>query len=76
MPLYHFTFTNGRHVITDLEGVDLANLAAAREHALSDARRLMDRHIACAIDQWRVDITNEDGQPMMTVPFFEVGWPN
>ena len=42
VPRYFVEFTNGPHTLADTEGVDLADLRAARECAIEDARFLIE----------------------------------
>jgi len=41
MPIYYLHLRNGDQVIPDLEGVDLPDLATAKDEALHSARELM-----------------------------------
>ncbi len=75
MPRYFF---NLRHrpgpagLAEDHEGDELADVNAAREHALSQARDLIARGRNEIIRDWMVcsfEITDEQGQPVLTVPF-------
>lgn len=75
MPRY---FRNIRHrpgpagLVMDPEGDDLADVNAAREHALAAARKMIAHDRLTMIRDWMVcsfEITDEDGQPVLTVPF-------
>lgn len=75
MPRYFF---NVRHrpgpngLAEDHEGDELADVAAAREHALSVARDMIARARHVMIRDWMVcsfEILDEDGQHVLTVPF-------
>ena len=75
MPRYFF---NVRHrpgpagLAIDEEGDDLADLNAAREHALSVARTMIARERLTMIRDWMVcsfEIEDEDAQLLLTVPF-------
>jgi hypothetical protein len=75
MPRYFFSL---RHrsgpagLAVDEEGDDLASLAAAREHALLIARDMIRRTRTDIVRDWMVcsfEITDENGQLVMTVPF-------
>ena len=75
MPLYFF---NVRHrpgsagLAVDPEGEELADVNAARERALSQARAMIARERHTFIRDWMdcsFEITDEDGQPVLTVPF-------
>lgn len=75
MPRYFF---NIRHrpgpagLAEDLEGDELADVNAAREHALSEARKSIAHDRLTMIRDWMVcsfEIVDEQGQPVLTVPF-------
>ena len=75
MPQYYF---NVRHrpgpagVSSDPEGDELADVNAAREHALSVARKMIARDRLTLIRDWLVcsfEITDEAGALVLTVPF-------
>ena len=75
MPRYFF---NIRHrsgpagLAVDPEGEELADVNAAREGALSQARAMIARERHTFIRDWMdcsFEITDEDGQPVLTVPF-------
>ncbi|UYW24764.1 hypothetical protein OKC48_15930 [Methylorubrum extorquens] len=76
MPRYFF---NVRHrpgpagLAEDREGDELVDVAAAREHALSEAKAVIARDDRPAtIRDWMdcsFEITDEDGQHVLTVPF-------
>lgn len=75
MPRYFF---NVRHrpgpdgLAEDHEGDALADVSAAREHALSEARAMIARDQLDIIRDWMTcsfEITDETGQHVLTVPF-------
>jgi len=75
MPRYFF---NIRHrpgpagLAEDPEGDELADVNAAREHALSVARKMIARERLTLIRDWMVcsfEIVDEEGRPVLTVPF-------
>ena len=75
MPSYFF---NVRHrpgpagLSEDLEGDELADVNAAREQALSVARKMIARDRLTMIPDWLVcefEITDEAGRPVLTAPF-------
>ncbi len=78
MPRYHFNFTNGERFMEDAEGIDLPDEVAVREEALGMARDLA-RESVDGIDAWlawRIEITDENGRLVMTVPFSATGQPS
>ncbi|MER2249686.1 hypothetical protein ABS772_07130 [Methylorubrum podarium] len=75
MPRYFF---NIRHrpgpdgLAEDHEGDELADITAAREHALSEARTMITRDQLDIVRDWMTcsfEISDEAGQPVLTVPF-------
>jgi hypothetical protein len=64
--------TNGPHTLADIEGVELADLAAARKYAIADARTLIAQHMIPGWRRWRVEILDEDGHTLLTIPFSDV----
>jgi hypothetical protein len=78
MPRYYF---NVRHrpgpagLAVDPEGDDLADIHAARAHALSVARAMVARERLTMIRDWMVcmfEISDEAGQRVLTVPFSDI----
>ena len=56
----------------DHEGDELPDAAAAREHALSVARKMIAQDRLTLIRDWMVcafEIADADGRPVLTVPF-------
>ena len=75
MPRYFF---NLRHrlgpagLAQDLEGDELPDVDAAREHALAQARDIIARTRTDIVRDWMVcsfEVTDEQSQPVLTVPF-------
>ncbi|CAO4132563.1 DUF6894 family protein [Methylorubrum extorquens] len=75
MPRYFF---NVRHrpgpagLAEDREGDELVDVAAAREHALSEAKAVIARDQLATIRDWMdcsFEIMDGDGQLVLTVPF-------
>ncbi|MEG9505347.1 MAG: hypothetical protein MIN69_26440 [Methylorubrum extorquens] len=75
MPRYFF---NVRHrpgpagLAEDHEGDELVDVAAAREHAIAEARAMTAQDQLATIRDWMVcsfEITDEAGQLVLTVPF-------
>ena len=75
MPRFFF---NVRHrdgpagLAIDDEGDDLADVDAAREHALSQARKMIAKDRLTLIRDWMVcsfEVTDEAGGTVLTVPF-------
>ena len=78
MPRYFF---NLRHrpgpdgLAVDPEGDELADMTAAREHALFVIRDTVTRTRTDIVRDWFVcsfEITDEEGRPVMTVPFSDI----
>ncbi|TXN72831.1 hypothetical protein [Methylobacterium sp. WL6] len=58
----------------DEEGDELPDVAAARDHALSEARKMIARDRLTMIRDWMVcsfEVTDEAGTHVLTVPFSE-----
>ena len=74
MPLYFIHFSSPDALYEDLEGVELADDAAAHEYAILDARYLMDEGIARHDEWplWRVEVINEAGRQLLNVSFAEL----
>ena len=69
MPRYYFSLTNDR-LFDDTDGLELPDLAAAREEAGGFAHDLM--RMEPARRDWRgctVRVTDEDQQPLFDLPF-------
>ena len=70
MPRYYFHLYNHDR-IPDEEGVDLPDLAAARQEAVLSARELMAADVArgrLQLDQ-RIEVTDENSRIVLAVPF-------
>lgn len=74
MPRYFFSFTDGKSTLRDREGEVLRDEAAARKHAVEDARYLLRHSITgmTAENGWRVEVTDRHGRVLFVVPFAEV----
>ena len=74
MSLYYIHFTGTDGFYEDLEGVELADDAAAREYAILDAQYLMDEGLARYGEwsAWRVEVVNEAGRQVLTLSFSDL----
>lgn len=78
MPRYFFNLRYGTgtgKLAVDPEGDDLADVDAARQHALQEARGLIAGPPAFAVRDWFVcsfEIEDENDQPVLTVPFSDL----
>lgn len=78
MPRYFFNLRYGPgpdKLAVDPEGDDLASVEEAHQHALQSIRSLIAGPPSHAVRDWFVcslEITDEAGRPIMTVPFTEV----
>ena len=71
MPRYFFNIRDGYDVDEDEEGIDLPDIEAARAEALATVEELRDElRDAGNIE---LEITDETGRRLLTVPFFRVG---
>jgi hypothetical protein len=71
MPLFYFTLKAGQKTIPDPEGQELADMSAARLHALVVARQLM-RHREKESRSWRIQVCDDYLQPLFEVFFAEI----
>lgn len=75
MPRYFFNIRyrpGPAGLAVDPEGDELPNVNAAREHALAQARVMIERTRTDMVRDWMVcafEVMDEDGQPVFTVPF-------
>lgn len=71
MPRYYFNILDGESRIPDPEGEELPSVEVARQLVLADIRAIMhkrDRY-GSHWDTKRIDITDEDGRSVLTLPF-------
>ena len=75
MPHYYFDCTDGQRFVLDDEGIDLSDRDAARALARALAKGLMEASRPSIRDWsgWAVDVTDEAGEPVMSVPFLSPG---
>lgn len=71
MARYYFNLKNGRSTIPDPDGTDLADDAAAREHAVVVAREAM-RNNEARTRNWRIQVCGGDRKPRFEVLFAAV----
>ena len=71
MPRYFFNIRDGHDVDEDEEGVELPDLDAAKAEALATVEELRDE-LADA-GNIELEITDETGRRLLTVPFFRSG---
>lgn len=71
MPRYFFHLRNGRHVLLDPDGQDLADDAAAAERALSEARFLISQDVLTGVIDLaqRVDVEDPEGRIIHSLAF-------
>ena len=74
MAVYYIHFSSADQLYEDLEGVELADDAAAREYAILDAQYLMDEGIARHGEwpTWRVEVVNEAGGQLLSLSFADL----
>lgn len=71
MPRYHFHLHECGQIISDDEGIDLPDVAAAHEEAVTSAREL----IAAEVQQGRlclrcrIEVVDEQQRPVLVLPF-------
>jgi hypothetical protein len=70
MPRFYFHVDDGGHVIPDRDGFVLPDIRAVRAEAISAAGEMIrDLHRALTTSEWRMDVTNAAGQPVLTLRF-------
>jgi hypothetical protein len=71
MPRYFFNLKTVRHTVRDLDGTELLDEGAAREHARGVAGELM-RNSKPFTRSWRLDVCREAGRPCFQLLFVDV----
>ena len=71
MQLFYFILKTGRQAIPDPEGQELANTAAARQHAIAVAQQLM-RNREQDTRSWHIQVCDDYLRPLFNVYFVEV----
>lgn len=73
MPRFFFHVVDRAGIAADEDGLDVADLAAAREVALKGARDILAAEIKYGkIDlNWRIDVADAEGAVVLTLPFSE-----
>lgn len=71
MPLFFFNIRDGYELDEDEEGIELPDLEAARAEALAIVEELRDQLSDAA--NIELEIADESGQRLLTVPFFRSG---
>ena len=71
MPRYYFHVADGRRVYRDPVGVELVGIEAAREHALRDARTLLESWMARSLKPWRIVVADDVGATSFVVSLVE-----
>jgi hypothetical protein len=71
MPLFFFNIRDGYELDEDEEGIELPDLEAARAEALAIVEELRDQLTDAA--NIELEIADESGQRLLTVPFFRGG---
>jgi hypothetical protein len=72
MPRYYFNLI-GEHSVDDFDGLDLADEATARLHAVELAQALMRRTRLFRLnsEQWSMQLVNAERREIAVIPFFE-----
>jgi hypothetical protein len=71
MPRYFFNIRDGYDVDEDEEGIELPDIEAARAEALATVEELRDELKDAG--NIELEITDESGRRLLTVPFFRGG---
>jgi hypothetical protein len=75
MPRYYFHLTDGKQVLNNHKGIDLAGNAAARDDAIALARGLKNGAAMPGFhwDGWFVSVVDEHGHKVDEVSIADVG---
>jgi hypothetical protein len=70
MPKYHFDVTDG-DFMPDLEGIELADVEAARSHAVGLCGKLLNSDLAkfWQGEEWLIEVRDDSGIVMFTLVF-------
>lgn len=69
--LYRFNLIEGANIVSDVEGLDLPDIVAARAYAIAAARSIMADDVLCgalALSH-SIEIATENGTRLMNVLF-------
>ena len=76
MPRYYFSARGPNRHIPDYDGLELSDIQTARAIALLAAADVLDEMAGHEHHpDWRFEITDEDGQTILTIPFSEAQLP-
>src|SRR5215471_13233972 len=71
MPRFHFNLRARGMMHRDLDGTELADVMAAREHATAVADEMM-RHSGAATRHWSIQVEDADGHAQFDLFFADV----
>jgi hypothetical protein len=76
VPCYYFHFTDGKRIFRDAAGVDLPDVAQARQEAIRCARFVMapraDDAAAPNWGAWKVVVADEASPKLLELPFADI----
>jgi hypothetical protein len=70
MPLYYFSIVDSDE-LSDMDGIDLPNLDAAREHATTVAREFTAKREGLwgrRWSEWTMSVSDKDGKEVLAFP--------
>jgi len=70
MQLYYFILKAGLQIVPDTDGQEMADEVAARQHAITVARQLM-QHREADTRSWRIQVCDDYLRPLFDVQFVE-----
>lgn len=70
MRRFFFNFTSGTEAVIDDGGIELDSLSAAHKHATAIVCLAVSSLDDAGLRKWSVEVTDEPGTPLLTVPFF------
>ncbi len=80
MPKYFFSLMGDEPALIDVDGMNLADIEAARMSAVFEAREIMKAGLfeGCLPLHLRFEVTDTAGKPLLTIPFdkaVRICWP-
>ena len=75
MSRYYFILSNGKQIIRDREGVELAGLLEVQDEVFAFGRKVLKHRFSYGIDDpalWTIQVTNEDHRVLAKLPLKEI----
>ena len=68
MVRYFFNLAGNGHTLLDDKGIELCDPALVHDHAVARAEVLKEQAANNKWTEWRIEITDEFGRPVLVVP--------